>query len=198
MYSSSLLLILLSILCSCNNNPTNQAPARNEPDSHQEQIHVTMNFAETSSLICELPNYYKTVMKIHSISLSDFNTLKAAFLNDSTKPNKTISLGEIKALYGGAHCYEKYLKFNFVPGNTEDNNDIDITTTTMFNKFGSCYSIPLFIGIADSLQLSDTDMFECSKALKQIDPTTLNICVIFKVTKNNIQYAFDIVENPKK
>lgn len=197
-YSSSFLLILLSFLYSCDNNPTSQPKVQNEPDSNQEQINVMMNFAESSSLICELPNYYKTVMKIHSISIDDFNTLKAAFLIDSTKPNKTISLGQIKALYGSANCYEKYLKFDFVPSNKEDNNDITINTTTTYNKYGSCYSIPLFIGIADSLQLSDTDMFECSKAFKQIDPATLNICVIFKVTKNNIQYAFDIVENPKK
>ena len=87
------------------------------------------------------------------------------------------------------HYYDKYVSFKEVDGGRLELVLVDEFST----DYVSCYSIPLFLSIADKLQLDDDDestIFEFSKT--NMHKSKIKTYVIFKVTSPSMVHEFEM------
>lgn len=182
------------IVTSCNEHKTEKVDTNTDTtiasDAHNHQ--TTQNKKDSLELIaCDIPEFGH-VDTAHDITPLEYTTWQSTYTRNMPAPKKII-LKTIKDTFQ-TECKGKYLMFTFSPGNM-NNTDINLKMVSQHHPDSSCYSVALFRRLVQKHVLADTDTIEFVKAKRKMNE---NVRVIFKVTKNQNSYFYDISENPKK
>ena len=100
-----------------------------------------------------------------------------------------------------ANYYKYYITFN-----QTENDELKMILTKKFTQKSTCYSIPLFLSIADSLDINDNDekaIFEFSKSIPNNKKIKTNPYIIFKVTNPSnkspvVEFEMNYSTKPQK
>lgn len=163
-----------------------------------EMIAALLDKADTKNQLEWLKNYganfydlklYKFVENKHLVSAEFFTEITTKFWNDTVQ-YKHLTWEALKDIIG-SDFYGKHLGLSFDCKQTVT----DITCT--MEEYGSdvakrYYSATLLRSIATNHQLGNEDLFSFTKAIMPNN----DVCVVFKIVKDEQEYYFDITEMP--
>jgi len=147
-------------------------------------------------IICD-EKLYSCIEEDHRVSKEEFDSLALRHATNQSGNIKTYpkKWEELKEYIDGTgiQCYEKYIGFKITNGDVE-------FSTLPFTKKETCFSVPLFRGIAELHP--DADEVSFTQAMIEIrDKKGIEKAmdkVIFMVSEKGKLYYYDISDNPKK
>jgi hypothetical protein len=163
-----------------------------------EMIAALLDKADIKDQVEWLKNYganfydlklYKFVEDKHAVSAEFFTEITAKFWNDTVQ-YKHLTWEALKEIIA-TDFYEKHLGLGFDCKQTVT----DITCT--MQEYGSdiakrYYSATLLKSIAANHELGNEDLFSFTKAVMPNN----DVCVVFKIVKEEQEYYYDITEMP--
>jgi len=201
-------LAVLTLIAACADSKK-EVPVAAEPKQNDCENNPTMKLlagmgysdravwlSQHGKIICD-EKLYSCIEEDHSVCKKEFDSLAQRHPTNQSGNIKTYpkKWEELKKYIDGTGigCYEKYIGFKI------KNGDVEFSTLP-FTKKETCFSVPLFRGIAEAHP--DADELSFTQAMIEIrDKNGIEEemeKVIFMVGEKGKVYYYDISDNPKK
>ena len=143
---------------------------------------LTMDNTETR-YDCTSPADQLAIANNHKITEAKFNTMVSAFFGASVPSPTIIDWAEVNGLIENADCTNMRLRFHM------DENDVNANNITMelveMLETYRYYSIPLFKGIKQLMDVQEFHFYKAKNAANQYD-------IVFKAVSGGSSMHFDL------